>query len=152
MEIASMHSWVVEFCCKGVQEQGATAGRGEWWLGKDVRWGMEYACARVSTWVHAGCDPGEGLGPRAQVGPPVRRKGERGVCGWVTGGVSGRFLPSFSAKREVRSAAERGWGRCWASGEVGNPKWGLSRAGRFTPRTFTACPGRRGAGRCPHGV
>lgn len=55
---------------------------------------MAYACARASTWVHAGCDPGEGLGPRAQVGPPIRRKGERGVCGWVTGGVSGRFLPS----------------------------------------------------------
>lgn len=39
MDIASMHSWVVEFCCKREQEQGATAGRGEWWLGKDRKMG-----------------------------------------------------------------------------------------------------------------
>lgn len=60
------------------------------------------------------------------------------------------FLPMVSvvsAKQAVRSAAERGWGRCWASNEVGNPKWGLSRAGRFTPRTFTPCLGWQGAGR-----
>lgn len=110
METASMHSFLVELCCKREQQHGAVAGASSGSERRiDSKTGDE-ACVSAG-----GRDPGEGAACAQVAGAVLWRKG---------GGMTGESqwkLPSEGGQASARAESRMGEGWAFQGSREGDP-------------------------------